>query len=394
MGFDSGSISFRRFAVMGEYPQTIEQSLLDQLFENAHQEEAEYGWCAGRHILDNQFTFDNNAYADALHFGLRIDTNKVPSEVSRAYRMIEEEAASRDNPSGFISRKQKRDARDGAAQKIDDDLRSGRFRRSKLTPILWDLPAGILYCNATISTEEKLKEIFERSFGLTLEALSAGALALRLLESRSKRRDYEDAKPTRFVQGPDGEGQLAEYPWVAKGPQAKDFLGNEFMVWLWHEAETTGGVVRADDREPVVLFERTLDMDCVYGQTGRAMLRINNGVTHMLEARDGLRSGKVPRRAGLIVESSGAQYVFNLGAEMLAVRSLRLPKVEDAESPRVLFEERIGMLRDFSKTLDTLFGAFLRTRTTSSWEGHTSTIRKWITRPNRASAPAVSVALV
>ena len=67
--------------------------------------------------------------------------------------------------------------------------------------------------------------------------MTAGSLALRLLEPHGRRRDYEDLRPTRFVTGPEGESQFPEYPWVAKGPEPKDFLGNEFLLWLWHEAD-------------------------------------------------------------------------------------------------------------------------------------------------------------
>src|SRR5438094_369448 len=116
MGFDSGSISFRRFAVMGQQPDAIDQDLLDKLAEHALRpgvlglpEETEYGWSGGRHILDGNFSFDHNVYADALVFALRIDTNRAPGDLKHAYTLIEEEAAAAANPSGILSKNQKRD---------------------------------------------------------------------------------------------------------------------------------------------------------------------------------------------------------------------------------------------------------------------------------------------
>src|SRR5881394_525536 len=83
MAFSSGSISFRRFAVVGAQPASIDQDLLDKLSQHALRpaemgvpEEVEYGWSGGRHVLDEQFSFEHNCFADALFFGLRIDTNK------------------------------------------------------------------------------------------------------------------------------------------------------------------------------------------------------------------------------------------------------------------------------------------------------------------------------
>ena len=392
MPFSNGSVSFRRFAVVGNAPTSIDQSLLDKLDQHALRpgefgvpEEVEYGWSGGRHVLDASFSFEHNVFADALHFALRIDTNKVPSELKKAWKIMEEEAAAASNPSGFISKNQKKEVKDSVKRKVDDELRAGRFRRSKLLPILWDLPNQTLYCTATGSAFEKLAEIFERTFGLELQPITAGSLALRLLEPRGRRRDYEDFRPTRFVQGPDGEGQWPDYPWVAKGPEPKDFLGNEFLLWLWHEADARSSTVQTEAGEVTIYIDKSLDLDCAYGQTGKDTLR-GDGPSRMPEARDALRSGKLPRKAGLVLDVNRQQFTLNLGAEPLAVGGAVLPEVEDAESPRVVFEERISILRDLSKAIDGLFDTFLKTRATAAWEGQTSTIKKWILQTAKAVA--------
>ncbi len=388
MGFASGTISFRRFAVIGQAPESIDQDLLDRLSEHALKDrdmglpdEEDYGWSGGRHVLDGSFSFENNVYAESLLFGLRVDTNKVPGDLKKAYQFVEEESAAKSNPSGFISKLQKRDVKDIVRRRVDDDLRSGKFRRSKLTPILWDLPSGTLLCNASGATQEKLLEIFERTFDLKLMPISAGSLALRMLEPKGRRRDYEDARPTRFVHGPEGEHQHPEYPWVMKGPEPKDFLGNEFALWLWHQAEAKDGAITDD---ATVMFDRTIDLDCAYGQTGRDSLR-GDGVTKMPEALDGLRSGKVPRRAGMVLDASGHQFSLTFGAEAIAMSSLKLPEIEEAENPRVVFEERIAILREFCKTIDAMFEAFLKVRFGGGWESQTTTIRKWIQKSARAA---------
>src|SRR3954463_13169083 len=131
MGFAAGSLSFRRFAVVGESPAAIDQGMLDALADSALRErdlgvpdEEEYGWSGGRHVLDGTFSFENNVYADALCFALRVDVNKVPGDLKKAYTIMEEEAAAATNPSGFISTLQKREARDVVRRKVDDELRS------------------------------------------------------------------------------------------------------------------------------------------------------------------------------------------------------------------------------------------------------------------------------
>ncbi|HEX2973132.1 MAG TPA: hypothetical protein VHP11_12420 [Tepidisphaeraceae bacterium] len=393
MGFASGSVSFRRFLVVGEHPKEITQQILDKLAEFALQigeysvpDEVEYGWCGGRHVFDGNFSFEHNVFNEALNFALRIDTNRVPGELKKAYQVMEEEAAAANNPSGHISKKQKKDVKDIVRQKVEEDLKSGKFRRSKLVPILWDFPTRTLYTPGSNSAMEKLYELFERTFGLNLEPLSAGTVAQRHLEDVKKRREYEDARPTRFAAGPEGESQMPEYPWTAQGPQPKDFLGNEFLLWLWHHIETQGGTIKTEQVGDVaVVLDRSLELDCAYGQTGKDALR-GDGPTRMPEARDGLRSGKMPRKAGLIIETAGKQYQLTFNCETLGCGSTVLPDVEEAEDARVLFEERIFMLRDLSKGLDALLYNFLKTRASSAWEGQVNTIRRWIMQSSKQAA--------
>ncbi len=395
MGFDSGSISFRRFAVVGEISTEITEALLKKVEEHALEpgqfgvEEVEYGWNGGRHIYDGEFSFENNVYADCLFFALRIDTNKVPGVIKKAYTLMEEAAVAKGNPSGFISKAQKREVKDTVNQKIEEDLKSGKFRRSKLVPLLWDLPNAVVYGTASGDTFEKLAEIFERTFKCELQPLSAGSLGQRILVEAGKRRDYEDLKPTRFAQGPDGESQQPDYPWIAKGLEPKSFLGNEFLLWLWFYADAKDGEVKTKEAgEVAILFDRSLDLDCTYGATGKDALR-GTGPTRMPEAKDALRTGKVPRKAFLTINARGNQFDFTINPEQFSLGGTKLPPIEEAETPRVLFEERIALLRDLSKTIDALYETFLAARASSAWEGQTSTMRKWIA--STAPRPTVRV---
>jgi hypothetical protein len=278
--------------------------------------------------------------------------------------------------------------KESVQKRVEEELRSGHFRRSKLVPILWDLPSQTVYSPASGKSFEKLAEIFHRTFGLDLQPVSAGSLGLRVCEAHGKRREYEDFRPTRFVPGPEGEGQYPEYPWVAKGAEPKDFLGNEFLLWLWHEADSRTGIITTQDAGDVTIYiDRSLDLDCSYGQTGRDTLK-GDGPSRMPEARDALRSGKVPRKAGMIIDAGRQQYTFTLNPEQMSLGSAKLPEVEDADGPRALFEERVTLLRDLCAGLDGLFDAFLKVRGSGAWEGHVNGMRRWIMQPEKKTAAA------
>jgi hypothetical protein len=175
---------------------------------------------------------------------------------------------------------------------------------------------------------------------------------------------------------------------VAKGPEPKDFVGNEFLLWLWHRADMSDGAIRTDKAGDVtLLFDRALELDCAYGQSGHDWLR-GDGAARMPEARDGLRSGKVPRKAAVVLVAGGQEFRFTFNPETFALASAKLPDVEEAENPRVLFEERITMLRDLCAAIDGLFGAFLKVRTSSAWEGQVNTIRRWILKGAKSATAA------
>lgn len=405
MGFASGSVSFRRLAVVSGETFGPSEELLDLLRNNALKigdigvpQEIDYGWSGGRHLFDGTFSFEHNVFADFVLFALRIDTNKAPSELKRAYQALEEEAALAESPSGFLSKAQKKDIKDAVGRKLDDELRDGRHRRSKLVPVLWDTAKSIVYSPATGPSLEKLRELFERTFSAELLPLTAGQAALRHLEPLGKRRDYEDLKPTRFVLGPEGEGQPAEYPWVAKGPEPKEFLGNEFLLWLWQESESGNGTLELPDKtDASLMIDRTLDLDCAFGQSGRDSLR-GDGPTRMPEARDALRSGKVPRKAGLILDTAGQQFALTFGAEGFAVTSAKLPDNPDANAdtatnPRELLEVRFDQIQTLATTLDQLFAKFLKLRTSSTWESWCGNFRKSLTTPPKPQSPKLEIHL-
>jgi hypothetical protein len=387
--------SFHRYVVSGPKPtiDAILALLRDHAFKTGDfgkPDEVEYGWSGGDHVLDAEFSFDHNVFGDVLVFGLRIDTNKPPGSLKTAYLAQECQALAAGNPSGFISKAQKRNAKETVARKLEDEIRSGQHRRSKVVPVLWDLAAGTVYSTAKGGSDDKLREIFARSFSVELEHLTAGSSACRLLDTAGRRRDYEDMQPTRFVRGPEGEGQQPEYPWVAKGVEPKEFLGNEFLLWLWlwHLADTLMGSIPVAGplRKYDVFFDRTLELDCAYGQTGRDALR-GDRPTKMPEAHDALKSGKLPRKAGLIISVAGEQFSLALSADGLSISSLKLPEVE-ADGERELFEGRLAHLRTIAAAVDALFAFFLADRADHAWETRVAGIRKWVVAAKCAKAVA------
>src|SRR3954471_23222553 len=114
MGFFSGRVTLARYRVKGCPPKTFGTEHLERLRalavgkqRTASSDGVEAGWCAGGHLLDTTFGLEKNVVNDTLHFALRLDTNKLPGDLLRAYTEIELEAAAKTNPSGRPSAYQK-----------------------------------------------------------------------------------------------------------------------------------------------------------------------------------------------------------------------------------------------------------------------------------------------
>jgi hypothetical protein len=236
MGFFSGRITFGRYRVKGRSLGPFGPDHLKRLQSHAIGKQrivaadgVEVGWTAGDHLLDTSFELEKTLVNDALHFCLRIDTTRLPSDLLRAYTQIELQALAAGNPRGVPSARQKREARERAGEQLEEEARDGRFIKRKVYPVLWDSMSNELLVGTTsVTALDRLRTLFEDTFGHRFEPLGAGEQAFRLSEPRRQTRGIDDATPTPFVPG----SSPTEIAWVPD-ENSRDFLGNEYLLWLW-----------------------------------------------------------------------------------------------------------------------------------------------------------------
>jgi hypothetical protein len=383
MGFLNGRITYARYRVSGPSPlpfgeEVLEPAQLHAIGRHGAPDPTDgvsAGWAGGDHVLDLAFDLAKNLINDALHLAIRIDTDKVPGALLRAYTKIETDARAQLNPSGFPTKAQRQEAKEAARIRAEAEAADGRFRRMAHYPVLWDGQSNILYAGATsTSVLDRLQTLFRETFGRTLEPITAGRLAFEQARARGHERSVEDFGPTGFV------GEDASYTsvaWAESDPSSRDFWGNEFLIWLWHTLQNVGDTIALPDgSEATVMVAKTLTLDCPRGETGRDQLT-NEGPTRLPEAFRALQAGKLPRKAGLIIVRHDAQYELTLQAETLAVSGANLPKIEGA-SGHELHAARIDSLRHLAETLDLLYDAYGQRRTSPEWSGELGRIRRWL----------------
>jgi hypothetical protein len=391
MGFFSGRVTFGRYRLKGPSPGMFGPEHLQRLQTHAigrqkivSADGVEAGWTAGDHLLDTSFDLAKNIVNDALHFCLRVDSMRLPSDLLRAYTLIELQGLAASNPSGIPSARQKREAREAAREKLEEEARDGRFLKRKVFPLLWDgLSNELLVGTMSVTALDRLHSLFEDTFGHGFEPLGAGPQAFRLSEPRQQTRGIDDATPAPFVPG----SSPSEIAWVLD-ENSRDFLGNEYLLWLWYMLDSESDTIPlGDGSEAAVMLTRTLVLECPRGQTGRESIS-SDGPTRLPEARRAIQSGKLPRKVGLTIVRHDHQYELTLQAETLAVSGARLPALE-ATDERARLEERITQLRHLLETLDLLYDAFNAKRAGDAWSKELTRMQKWLAREERGRVSAV-----
>jgi hypothetical protein len=386
MGFYSGRATFSRYRVAGRPPKMFTEEHLARLAEHASGRQrmvsgdgVEAGWSAGNHILDTEFELAKNIINDQLFFCLRLDTVKLPSDLMRAYYAIDLAALAKHNPSLKPSARQKREAKESARDRLEHEAKDGRYTKRKAIECVWDCKTGeLLFGSTSVSQIDRLLILFKQTFGHNFEAVTAGRRAFDLAEVHNRTRNVDDATPQPFVPGL----SPTDVAWVLD-EASRDFIGNEFLLWLWYQCDDESAEFKLlDGSEATVFMARTLTLECPRGQTGHETIT-HEGPTRLPEAMRAIQSGKMPRKCGLTVVRHDVQYEFTLHAESLAVSGAKIP-VPEEEDDRARLEARAQQIRDLIETLDLLYDAFGQVRFSTDWPKELAKMQKWLSRERRA----------
>ena len=376
----NGRVTFLRFKVDGPKPPIFTEEHLGRLeeFQSGRQKIAsadgiDAGWTAGSHVLDKDLRPAKNIVNDALCFDLCVEFDKLPADKLKAYYEGNLAALAKENPTGLPSAKQKREAKESARDRLEEEAKDGRYKKRKCIPVMWDGVSNEVLLGATALTHiDRLVSLFQQTFGYGLDPITSGRLAAG-----------GQAEATSLSSFTPGSGSDAA--WIAD-ETSRDFLGNEFILWLWYFSEKNSDTVDLPDTSSsTFMLSRTLTLSCPRGETGHNTIK-HEGPTRLPEAKRALRSGKLPRKAGLILVRNSEQFEFALQAETMGVGSAKLPKPpDDVTQARAKLEERVSQIRNLKETVDLMFGAFLTVRFGSEWGATLSSIQKWLAEAERTN---------
>lgn len=389
MPFLSGSLSFERFRVDKFESASFDQTHLDLLQQHAAgkvetnaAENVHTGFLGGAHLFDQDFDLEKNVINDAVHFGIRIDTNQIPSAIKNAWLQMELAGLARDNPSGVPTKSQRKEAKESVEQRCETEAATGKYRKFQPFSLLWDHGYEMLYFGGSAGTASgHCADLLERVFEVELRHVSAGTIAQAWAVEADRFAEMDEVVPAAFIAGPT-HGSVA---WANEHSQAPDFLGNEFLLWLWWMLETqTDTITIPDGTEVTVMLSKTLTLECPIGESGKETITAESPVK-LPEAMQAIQHGKLPRKTGMILVREGQQFDLTLQAETFGISGAKIILDEDAEFDN---DDRIEAVRTLCDTVDGLFHAFCDRRTGAAWAKDLSAIQDWLAPAHQRAVQA------
>jgi hypothetical protein len=379
MPFLAGSLAFERFGVEGFESQEFGDEHIELLAQNAagnaqteSEENIHIGFLGGTHLFDQEFDLSKNLINEAVHCSVRIDTNQIPSAIRKAWLQMELAGFAKDSPSGVPSKSQRKEAKEAVEQRCEVEAATGKYRRMSQFPFLWDQRQSLLYFGGSAGAAAgHCADLIERVFNVEMRRISAGTVAQAWAIEADRFAEMDNVTPANFVSN-QSFGQVA---WANEHSPAPDFLGNEFLMWLWWMLETeTDSIKLADDSHVTAMLTKTLVLECPCGENGKETISAQSPV-QLVEAMHAIRSGKMPRKTGMTLIRNSQQFDLVLQAESFAISGAKIHLDEDTDFD---VNDRIDAIRTLSETVDMMFHVFCDRRTSNKWAKDLSNISKWL----------------
>ncbi len=380
MGFLSGSVTFERYRITEdptgafgeEHLKILEKNAIDSSKANLF-EAANLGFTGGSHLLDTQFDEAKNIIGDAMHFGIRLDSFQIPGPIKQAWMHMELSGALKDKPGARATKVQREEAKDAVEARCAAEAAKGNYKRMSVTEALWDSVTETLYLGSTSEkSNDMCLDFLKSTFGLEFTHVTSGSLASELANSDEQTAALFGATPISFL--PDLPANVVW--WNGMG-ENYDYLGNEFLLWLWWQWETKSDTFSLSDGSEVSgMFARSLHLDCPQGENGKESISSDSPVA-LPEASMAIRMGKLPRKAGLTLIRDGEQFDLTLKAETFSINSARISQVGDDVPTRETLD-RIESIRQLAETVDMIYEVFCQSRLSKSWASDSKNIGRWL----------------
>ena len=273
------------------------------------------------------------------------------------------------------SKTQREEAKEAVEARCVAAASDGGFKRMSETSVLWDAGTGTLFLgSASEKANEACLGLLTKAFGLEFQRMTSGWLADEYAADHERASALFEMSPTNFLPSEGG----AHVVWWNGMNDNYDYLGNEFLLWLWQLWDTGTDVLELSDGSEVSgMFARSLSLDCPHGEHGKETISSDSPV-QLPEAVMAVRMGKLPRKSGLTLVRNDLQFDFTLQAETFAINAARISQLGDESLDSRDQLARIDSIRQMVETLDLLYEAFCQKRIGKEWGRELKKITSWL----------------
>ncbi len=160
-----------------------------------------------------------------------------------------------------------------------------------------------------------------------------------------------------------------------------EFLGNEFLVWLWFRSETDRGLFDLGEEGTAELwFDGKITLQ---SETERGVETITcaSETPSMKEARFALAEDKRIIQAAIKLDISDDQWSFILDSTWMNFKTFKSPRViqDREEDPDGIFYEKMFLIEKVVSVMDEIYRSFMKLRVSPEWETEERpALVKWI----------------
>ena len=154
------------------------------------------------------------------------------------------------------------------------------------------------------------------------------------------------------------------------------FLGEEFVLWLWHRGLAEGGTSGMDGDTSACFLDDSIVLVTERGDVKRLGLDKGNPAESR-EAFEALSRGMRPSKAKVRVLSGDMEWVFTLNASDLQVSGCKLPPTQSKDLAGRL-QDRLFLVEELQAHLDRRFAQFLAERVELNGSRMQNILTHWI----------------
>jgi recombination associated protein RdgC len=353
MGLLKGSFTFSRFHVEGQLPQAFLNFINSRIKASSYtasrksSEEKTMGWVSLTDILDTDFKKADYALGDYLIFSLRVDRKLISPKLMKI-KLLEEERR-------FLAESGKDRIHKQMSSAMKDKVKLDLLAKTDPIPsfydVCWSVSKNELYFSSlSDNVAQDFVDLFKNTFSLTLKPFSPQENSL-----------------------------------IKKDPESADsasLIGREFLTWLWFKSEERNGRIALRNQEEIELsFLKRISLEAGEGEYSQGV--VCHGIhAELKEGKEAIRQGKKVKEAGIRITHDKNEWEFTFKGDSFHFQSLKMPQPdwqETAEDPSGGLLERIYLIENAVKTMDTLYESFLKIRFSSVWkEKEIPLLNKWL----------------